>query len=254
MKLVTWNVNGIRSTYQKGLLDFVKSQKPDVLCLQETKAHKEQIEPELVSMGFQQNYWSSGIRKGYSGVATFSDDHIHDVYHGIGVQKYDSEGRIVWTRHTDFDLYNIYFPNGSSSLERHDYKQEFLKELNCHLQFEIKRGRQIIVVGDYNIAREDQDVYDPQGLSQTSGFLAEERQWFKTFLDLGFTDLYRHFHPDKKNVYSWWSYKDFAKEKNNGWRIDYICATAGLLSKVKSCDILMNQQGSDHCPVVVEMD
>lgn len=254
MKLVTWNINGVRASYEKSLVSFIQNVKPDILCLQETKAHPDQVEPAMIKMGYPQSFWSAGVRKGYSGVATFTNNPVFDHYTGIGEDQYDREGRIVWTRHQDFDLYNIYFPNGSSSLERHQYKQNFLKDLNLHLAFEIKRGRAIIVVGDYNVAHDDIDVYDPPGLSQVSGFLPEERTWFNDFLNLGFTDVFRHFHKDKKDQYSWWSYKDQARVKNNGWRIDYISVTPDLLPKIKSCEILMAQEGSDHAPVVIELD
>ncbi len=252
IKLVTWNVNGIRACYEKNLPSFIQTDKPDILCLQETKAHIEQVETEVKSLGYEQAVWSSGVRKGYSGVATFSNNPIKDSYTGIGATEYDSEGRIAWTRHEQFDLYNIYFPNGSSGEERHHYKQSFLKELLIHLKFELSRGRQIVVVGDYNIAHADIDVYSPVGLAKESGFLPEERAWMDQFFALGFVDGYRHLNPNKANMYSWWSYKDMARQKNNGWRIDYISISQGLVGHLKSCDILMNQLGSDHAPVVAE--
>jgi exodeoxyribonuclease III len=254
LKICTWNVNGIRACYEKNLPQFIQDVKPDILCLQETKAHIGQVEPHIQGLGYDQHLWSSAYRKGYSGVATFSNDPIFDERSGIDKPEYDNEGRIVWTRHQHFDLYNIYFPNGASGPERHQYKQNFLKDLSRHLSFELKRGRDIIVVGDYNIAHKNIDVYSPSGLATESGFLPEERQWFDEFINLGFTDAYRVIHGDKKNQYSWWSYKDQARLKNNGWRIDYICVSAGLVDKIKSCEILMEQQGSDHCPVVVEME
>lgn len=254
IKLATWNVNGIRASYDKGLSHFVETQSPDILCLQETKAHIEQTEPYIQSLGYKNYTWSSAHRKGYSGVATFSKIKPMDVLKGIGQPEYDQEGRVVWSQYLEFDLYNIYFPNGGSGIERHNYKQKFLKVLREHLDFEIKRGRDIILVGDYNVAHESQDVYSPAGLSMISGFLPEERQWFSDFLKSGFIDTYRHFYPQQTNVYSWWSYKDQARIKNNGWRIDYICITPNLLKNLKSCEVLMNQEGSDHCPVVAEFE
>ncbi len=254
IKLITWNVNGIRACYDKNLPEFVESAKPDILCLQETKAHIEQTEPQIQSLGFKNYHWSSAFKKGYSGVATFSKDKPFDVFKGIDKPEYDSEGRIVWSQFQNFDLYNIYFPNGASGQERHLFKQRFLKDLYSHLEFEIKRGRDIIVVGDYNIAHLEFDVYAPKGLSTESGFLPEERVWMTRFLELGFVDCYRHFHPEETNMYSWWSYKDQARLKNNGWRIDYICATKNLIKNLKSCEILMQQLGSDHCPVVAEFE
>lgn len=253
-KIVTWNVNGIRACFDKNLPQFVEEVRPDILCLQETKAHLEQTEPEIQSLGYKNYFWSSAVRKGYSGVATFSNKKPFDVMKGIDKPEYDSEGRIVWTQYPEFDLYNIYFPNGGSGQERHLFKQRFLKDLKNHLEFEIKRGRDIIVVGDYNIAHQDMDVYSPQGLVGESGFLTEEKKWFDEFLMLGFVDCYRYLNPQQKNVFSWWSYKDQARAKNNGWRIDYICITTSLLKNLKSCDVLMKQEGSDHCPVIAEFE
>lgn len=252
-RIVTWNVNGIRACYEKTLTDFIQQNKPDILCLQETKAHLEQVEPEIRTLGFKNSYWSSAERKGYSGVATFMNQTPINVIRGIDKPIYDNEGRIVWTQHQHFDLYNIYFPNGASGVERHDYKQRFLKDLALHLSFEIKRGRDIILVGDYNIAHLETDVYAPKAMNTESGFLPEERQWFTEFLKMGFVDCFRHFYPDAKNVYSWWSYKDEARKKNNGWRIDYVCVTPNLVKNLKTCQILFQQEGSDHCPVLVDL-
>lgn len=254
IKLATWNVNGIRASYKKGLADFIESEKPDILCLQETKAHRDQVEPDAQNLGYKYNYWSSAERKGYSGVATFLNQEPEKVRRSFDITAYEKEGRIVWTEHPQFDLYNIYFPNGGSGVERHNFKQKFLKDLKNHLEFEIRRGKQIIVVGDYNVAYAEIDVYDPVGLSKESGFLPEERKWMEQFLNLGFVDSYRHLHPQAHEVYSWWSYRELARPKNRGWRIDYICMTTGLLSNLKACDVLMKQEGSDHCPVVAQFE
>ena len=254
IKLATWNVNGIRASYDKGLSQFVANYSPDILCLQETKAHKEQVEPTRQNLGYENSFWSSAERKGYSGVATFSKEKPKKILTGIDNPAYEKEGRIVWTQFEEFDVYNIYFPNGGSGEERHHFKQVFLKELNAHLKFEMKKGREIVVVGDYNVGYLDFDVHDPVRLSKESGFLPEEREWFTQFLKMGFTDAFRHFHPDKKEMYSWWSYRELARDRNKGWRIDHICITAGLVKHLKFCDILMSQLGSDHCPVVAEFE
>lgn len=251
IKLVTWNVNGIRASYEKGLKQFVDDYAPDILCLQETKAHKEQVEPAKQTLGYEHNYWSSAERKGYSGVATFTNIKPKKITTTIDNPAYEKEGRIVCTQYEFFDLYNIYFPNGGSGEERHNFKQKFLKELLSHLKFELKKGKEIVVVGDYNVAYLEYDVHDPVRLSRESGFLPEEREWFKAFLSAGFTDAYRHFYPDKKDIYSWWSYRELARPKNRGWRIDHICVSPGLVAHLKDCDVLMKQEGSDHCPVAV---
>jgi len=252
-RIITWNVNGIRACYEKTLPEFIAKAKPDVLCLQETKAHFDQVELEIQTLNFKNSFWSSAEKKGYSGVATFLNYKPINVIKGIDCPAYDKEGRIVWTQHQYFDLYNIYFPNGSSGVERHLFKQKFLADLKKHLAFEIKRGRDIIVVGDYNIAHKEQDVYAPKAMMNESGFLPEERQWFDEFLALGFVDAFRHFYPEAQNIYSWWSYKDNARQKNNGWRIDYICVTKNLIKNLKSCQILDQQDGSDHCPVQIDL-
>lgn len=252
IKLTTWNVNGIRASYDKGLSQYVNDYSPDILCLQETKAHKDQVEPALQTLGYPHSYWSSAERKGYSGVATFTKDQPKKVQTAFDDQGYDKEGRVLWSQHEEFDLYNIYFPNGGSGEERHLFKQKFLKDLIMHLKFELKRGREIVLVGDYNVAYLDFDVHDPVRLSKESGFLPEEREWFRNFLSCGFVDAYRHFHPDKKEMYSWWSYRELARERNKGWRIDHICISPNLVKNLSVCDIQMNQQGSDHCPVIAE--
>lgn len=254
MKMISWNVNGIRACAKKGLIDFLNQEKPDIFCIQETKAHIEQVEENIRTLGFEHAYWSSAVRKGYSGVATFTHRKPEKVEKGWGVHDYDSEGRFLITDHGNYDVYNIYFPNGGSGDVRHDFKQKFLKDLNEHLDAKIKKGRDVIVVGDYNVAHKEIDVFDPVRLSKVSGFLPEERVWFDSFLSLGFVDTFRHFYPEEKNKYSWWSYRELARISNRGWRIDFICITKSLLGKLKSAQILDHVEGSDHCPVSIEID
>ncbi len=253
MKIVSWNVNGIRACYKKNLNEFLLTEEPDIFCVQETKAHIEQVEPEAQTLGYDFSFWSSAVRKGYSGVATFLTKKPLNIQKGFGHQEYDSEGRIVWTTHEHFDLYNIYFPNGGSGDERHLFKQKFLKDLNIHLQKELAARKKIIVVGDYNVAHRELDVYDPVRLSKESGFLPEERAWFEDFLKLGFVDTFRKFHADEVKRFSWWSYRELARTQNRGWRIDYICVSKNLEPHLLSADILDSIEGSDHCPVVVEL-
>ncbi len=254
MKIVSWNVNGIRACYKKGLMDFVEQQKPDIFCLQEVKANKEQVEPAAQTLGYKFSSWSSAVRKGYSGVATFSNETPRSCEMGLGRPEYESEGRVIKCDYDKFDIYNIYFPNGGSGEVRHDFKQKFLKDLNQHLKGELKRGREVIVVGDYNVAHREIDLYDPVRLSKESGFLPEERAWFDHFLELGFIDTFRHLHPGEKERYSWWSYRELARISNRGWRIDFISITKGLEKYLKSADILDQVQGSDHCPVVATLE
>lgn len=253
LKIVSWNVNGIRASAKKGLLDFVEEENPDILCLQETKAHLDQVEPQLKDLGFRHAYWSSAVRKGYSGVATFTNIEPKKISKGWGIEAYDSEGRIVITEFDKFDLYNIYFPNGGSGEERHNFKQKFLSDLNQHLRKQIASGKSIVLVGDYNVAHRDIDVYDPKRLATASGFLPEEREWMGRFLELGFVDTFRKFFPDQGSRFSWWSYRELARVGNRGWRIDYVCVTRDLENRVLSAEILDQVEGSDHCPVVVTL-
>ena len=254
MKIVSWNVNGIRACYKKGLTEFLTEEKPDILCLQETKAHIDQVEEAARKLGFADSFWSSAVRKGYSGVATFVNRKPTDVQLGWGIKEYDSEGRIVITSYPEFDLYNIYFPNGGSGEERHNFKQKFLQDLNVHLKEQRRLGKKMIVVGDYNVAPTDIDVYDPIYLSDASGFLPEEREWFKSFFSLGFVDTFRHLHPNEKDRFSWWSYRELARIGNRGWRIDFVCFTEDLLPNLVQASIHDQVQGSDHCPVSVVLE
>jgi exodeoxyribonuclease-3 len=255
MKLISWNVNGIRACYKKGLVEFVERENPDIFCVQETKADPSQCEPAIVNLAGRKGFWSTAKKKGYSGVATFLTPEAapQTVRHGIGIEAYDSEGRFVITEHEAFTLYNIYFVNGGSGPERHEFKQRFLKDLVEHLKPLVKAGKPIIVAGDYNVAHKAIDVYDPVGLSGVSGYLPEERQWFESFLELGFVDTFRHFHPDERDRYTWWSYYEQGRLGNRGWRIDYFCVTPGLVANLKRADQLDRQMGSDHCPVVLEL-
>ncbi len=254
MKIITWNVNGIRAVAQKGLWEFLAQQKPDILCLQETKAHPDQLEEAFTAPQGWQTFWSAAQRPGYSGTATFTRQAPETVTYGFGIPKFDAEGRMVVTKFEKFSLYNVYFPNGGSGLERHQFKQEFLKRFGQHLLKKAKGGENIIVVGDYNVAYMDADVFNPKELASESGFLPEERQWMKNFLAAGFVDGFRHFHPDQTKAYTWWSYLQNARQKNLGWRIDHICVSKSLENKLRKVEILGAQEGSDHCPVMAEID
>ena len=254
MKIITWNVNGVRAAYKKGFIEFIEREEPDLLCIQETKASPDQVEPGLLRPAGLLGHWSTAFKKGYSGVATFSRAPLEDVSKGIGIKEYDSEGRFVICRRGDLLIYNIYFPNGGSGPERHDFKQKFLADLTAHLQPLVERGEKIIVVGDYNVAHRAIDVYDPEGLARESGFLPEERAWFDAFLKTGFVDSFRAVNGDVRDRYSWWSYRERGRVGNRGWRIDYVCITTNLLPRLREARILDGQEGSDHCPVVAVID
>lgn len=253
MKIISWNVNGIRACAQKGLVEFIKTEDPDIFCLQETKAHPDQLDETLKNVHSYKSFWSSAEKKGYSGTATFVRGNEPKISHGIGHKEFDSEGRFVITAHEHFTLYNVYFPNGGMNEERHQFKQKFLRVFADHLKEKIDSGEKVILVGDYNIAHTEIDIYDPIRLAEESGFLPEEREWFNSFLKIGFIDTFRHFHPKEEDRYSWWSYREMARPGNRGWRIDYICVSENLKSYLKSADILDQVMGSDHCPVVVEL-
>ena len=255
MKIVSWNVNGIRACANKGFLDFVFDCDPDILCLQETKAHQAIVDKELVQIDGYTSYWSSAAtKKGYSGTATYTKKIALNTGYGLGIRKFDNEGRFVVSDHGAFLLYNVYFPNGSASEDRHLFKQEFLHSFLFHLKQKISAGREVIVLGDYNVAHQEIDVYDPVRLSSVSGFLPEERRWFDEFLGAGFVDSFRHIHGDLPEKFSWWSYREKARENNRGWRLDMISVTQGLVDKIRGAEILVDQEGSDHCPVMLELD
>ena len=254
MKIISWNVNGIRACARKGLLEFIEREDPDIFCLQETKAHPEQLDPQLLHPLGRVGYFSSAVTKGYSGTVTFLKQQPEDVYHGISIRNFASEGRFVVTEHSGFTLYNVYFPNGAASEERHQYKMECLKMFHKCLVKKIEEGQQIVLVGDYNVAYLDIDVFDPIRLSKVSGFLPEEREWFREFLATGFIDTFRFKNPEVKEKYTWWSYRENARIANRGWRIDHICVTQGLKAQIADVAIMDHQHGSDHCPVVLELN
>ena len=254
MRISTWNINGFRACFDKGLQEFIKNYSPDILCLQETKAHPDQLKQEQKNL-YPYEYWSiCGKKKGYSGTLILSRIPALNISYGMGIKKFDWEGRLIIFEHSDFILFNIYFPNGALTEQRHLFKQEFLKKLVVFLEdVKVKTKKRIIIVGDYNVAYKTFDVHDPQGLKKTSGFLPEERQWFEEFLQKGYVDIYRHFYPDKKSAYTWWSLREKAREKNKGWRIDHICASPQLIPYVQSIEILNRQMGSDHCPLIMNL-
>ena len=185
MKIISWNVNGIRACAQKGFVSFLEKEDPDILCIQESKVHPDDLDEELIHPLKRLSYWSVADRKGYSGTATFVKNPAKEVHYGIGIRKFDDEGRFVITNHGGFVLFNVYFPNGSQTEQRHLFKQEFLKRFASYLQKMIRAGKNLIVVGDYNVAYLDRDVFDPQGLKDVSGFLPEERSWFQNFFIFG---------------------------------------------------------------------
>lgn len=253
MKIISYNVNGIRSALSKGLEAWLEAEQPDVLCLQETKANPEQVDfGPFERLGYW-HYWHSAEKKGYSGVATFCRMEPTRVDAGCGIEAYDKEGRILRTDFGDWTLLNCYFPSGTSGEERQAFKMEFLDEFFAYAHALRRERPKLIVVGDYNIAHQEIDIHDPVGNKKSTGFLPEERAWMTTWFSSGFTDAFRHLHPDKVE-YSWWTFRAGARGKNKGWRIDYQSVTDNLASSLRSAGHLAEVFHSDHCPVMVEID
>ncbi len=252
IRIISWNVNGIRAAYKKGLLDWFNTEKPDILCLQETKAHPEQLTEDLTSVKGYKSFFSSAEKKGYSGVVTYTKPEPVDVKNGIGIKKFDSEGRFIITDYKEFILFNIYFPNGKASQERLDYKMEFYETFLKHLKKLLKQGKKIVICGDVNTAHKEIDIARPKENGKISGFLPIEREWIDKFLDTGFIDTFRVFNEEPDN-YTWWDMITRARDRNVGWRIDYFYISESLRKNLKSAFILSDVMGSDHCPIGIEL-
>ncbi len=253
MKIISYNLNGIRAAVNKGFTDWLAEEKPDVLCLQETKAHKEQLDLSLFENLGYKTYWFSAQKKGYSSVAVFSLKEPDNVVAGIGKEVFDDEGRILRVDFGDTSIFSIYFPSGSAGDIRQEIKMKFLEEFNDYISNFKKERHNIVVCGDFNICHKAIDIHNPQRNKNTSGFLPEEREWFDRFTEGGFVDTFRMFNQEPHN-YSWWSYRAKARDKNLGWRIDYNMVSEELKSKVTNAGILPEVKHSDHCPVFVEID
>lgn len=253
LKILSWNVNGIRACSQKGFADFVRKENPQIICLQETKANREQCEEIVGTHSHYQQSWHSAEKPGYSGVLSWFSTKPNEVIIGCGEKKYDREGRVIVSDHKDFYLVNLYFPNGAASEDRHWFKMGFLKDI---LKFfkDLDKVKPVIATGDFNIAHKAIDIHDPVRLDGTSGFMPEEREWMDGLVNAGFVDAFRLLHPEAKDQYSWWSYRQLSRERNKGWRIDYFFLSDRLKHKVKSFKMHQNVMGSDHCPLVLEMD
>ena len=251
MKLISWNVNGIRAVEKKGFLDYHKKESPDILCIQETKAHKEQLSEKLTNVPGYHAYFSSAEKKGYSGVLCYTKEKPLSVVNGFGAhKKFDAEGRILVLEFKEFILMNIYFPNGKASEERLQYKLEFYKEF---LNFCKKHKKHLIICGDVNTAHHEIDLARPKENKDISGFLRIERDYLDIFEKEGLTDTFRHLHPEKIQ-YSWWSQRTGARKRNVGWRIDYFYVTKDLVKHVKEAFIQDHVLGSDHCPIGINVE
>lgn len=254
MRIISYNVNGIRAAIKKGFIDWLKTDPADVICLQETKATKDDVDLKAFeALGFT-HYWFSANKKGYSGVAILSKVTPDSVIYGSKIEQSDFEGRVIQADFGDVRLINCYFPSGTSGEERQTYKYKFLDEMLEYVEAARQEKKKIILVGDYNIAHEAIDIHDPKGNKNSSGFLLEERAWMTKFLSNGWIDSFRHFHTGETGQYSWWSQRfPTVRLQNKGWRIDYITVTKELESQIKSATILPDVKHSDHCPVLLEI-
>ena len=252
MKLISWNVNGVRAVVKKGFLDWLDQEQPDILCLQETKAHVDQLTAEILTDHGYHTFWHSGERRGYSGVATFCKEEPLYVQEGLGIKRYDAEGRVLMTEHENFLLYNIYFPNGQKDNIRLQYKLDFYDELLPIINEQVESGNNVVVTGDWNTAHHPIDLARPKQNVNTSGFMPIEREKLDMYVENGWIDTFRLFHPEGER-YSWWTYRFGARERNVGWRIDYFFVNEGFLDNVVDADIHDEIMGSDHCPVSLEL-
>ncbi len=254
MKLVSWNVNGIRAAHRKGFLDWLHAASPDVLTVQETKAHPEQLAAKLRQPDGYHTWWASAERKGYSGVSLFSKSQPRDVQIGLGIEKFDSEGRTIIADYGDFTLMTTYLPNGKASEERLRYKMEYKEAFLDYANGLRAAGKSVVFCGDINTAHNEIDLTHPKPNSKYSGFLREERDWIDKVVEQGYIDIYRHRNPEEEGAYSWWSMRGGARAKNVGWRIDYFFISPDLLERVSDAEIHADVMGSDHCPISLTLD
>ena len=252
MRLISWNVNGIRSAYAKGLVPWVSQARPDILCLQETKAEEGQLKQDLREIEGYSSYFASASKKGYSGVALYTRTQPDDIRYGLGLPEYDHEGRVIIATYRHFVLYNIYFPNGKASAERLAFKMAFYEAFLELVQAQAAQGKHLVICGDVNTAHTQIDLARPKENEKVSGFLPEERAWIDRFLSAGFIDTFRMFNTAGGH-YTWWDLKSGARARNVGWRIDYFYVSADLASKVESAFILPEVMGSDHCPIGIDL-
>ncbi|MFO7446988.1 MAG: exodeoxyribonuclease III [Ignavibacteriaceae bacterium] len=252
MKIISWNVNGIRAVHKKGFLDWFKKESPDILCLQETKAHEEQLPDELKNVEGYSSLFCAGERKGYSGVCIYSKVQPIKVYRGFDIQKFDNEGRILVAEFPGFTLINIYYPNGKKNQERLQYKMDFYDAFLEYANRLRSEGKKLIICGDVNTAHKEIDIARPKENSKISGFLPIEREWMDKFISSGYIDTFRMFN-DQPQQYTWWDMVTRARERNVGWRIDYFFVSDDLKDNVKNAFIQSDIMGSDHCPIGIEI-
>ena len=250
MKLISWNVNGLRACMQKGFLDFFTEVDADIFCIQESKLQEGQIDLDLP--GYHQ-YWNYAEKKGYSGTAIFTKKEPLSVNYGIGIEEHDHEGRVITLEMERFYLITVYVPNSQDGLRRLDYRMTWEDDFLAYLK-KLEEKKPVVVCGDLNVAHQEIDLKNPKTNRRNAGFTDEERAKFTQWLAAGFTDTFRYFYPEQKEIYSWWSYRFKAREKNAGWRIDYFVTSASLNDKLVDAKIHTDIYGSDHCPVELTLD
>ena len=249
MKIVTWNVNGIRACVKKGFLDYFNDVDADMFCIQETKLQEGQIDLEL--KGYHQ-YWNYAVKKGYSGTAIFTKHEPLSVSYGLGIEEHDQEGRVITLEFEDFFLVNVYTPNSQNKLARIDYRMKWENDFREHLN-QLDDNKPLILCGDLNVAHKEIDLKNPETNRKNAGFSDEERAKMTELLDAGYVDSYRYLYPEKEEMYTWWSYMRKSRERNSGWRIDYFVVSERLSEKIKDVEIHSEVLGSDHCPVMLEL-
>ena len=254
MKLISWNVNGLRAVINKGFEEFFKGINADIFCIQETKMQEEQLEEKINTIfdGYKM-YWNSAEKKGYSGTAIFSKKEPVNIKYGIGIEEHDKEGRVITLEFEKFYMVNCYTPNSKRELERLDYIMIWEDEIRKYL-LELNKIKPLIMCGDINVAHKEIDLKNPKSNRGNAGFTDEERNKMTELLEAGFIDSFRYLYPDKTDSYSWWSYMGRAREKNIGWRIDYFITSKNLKDKIKEAKIYPEIYGSDHCPVGLEIE
>lgn len=254
MRIVSWNVNGLRSLGTNGYWEaFLKGAKPDIFCLQETKANPDQLPPEMLSSaGYSAFFSSSQVKKGYSGVAIYSKLEPLKVIYGMGIKEFDQEGRLIGAEYDDFWLINAYFPNGGMGPERLDYKMRFYDAFLTFVE-KLREQKPVIFCGDVNTAHEEIDLARPGENEHSTGFLPEERAWIDEVVSAGYIDSFRHFHPHTKDAYTYWDMRVRARERNEGWRIDYFFVANEFIRRIKKADMYPDIYGSDHCPVSITL-
>lgn len=250
MKLISWNVNGLRAVMNKGFKEFFESVDADAICLQETKLQEGQI--EFAPEGYY-TYWNSAVKKGYSGTVIFTKAKPINVTYGIGIEEHDQEGRVITAEYEAFYLVDCYTPNSQRELTRLDYRMKWEDDFRKYLE-ELNQKKPVILCGDLNVAHNEIDLKNPKTNRHNAGFTDEERNKMTELLGAGFTDSFRYLYPDKTDIYSWWSYMFHAREKNAGWRIDYFIVSNSIKDKIKDSKILTEIMGSDHCPVELDIE